>query len=262
MYLHLFFLPEALRRAEERANDLEEKLRASEEAREKAEKDAAGVEDLRRRLQAAEDALSDREAKLVQRDNDIITRLETQSRRFSSNTISPFVIRLFLVLKLSLMLMKSFFSSAGKMGEHYTLNQESDEDRVMDTLTILELNCDLARKCLTSARNALRRIFPHFFPKITQPEIFAQLAQQFLAKDDPALAYRQASLKIGVEGTIALVAASGQKVDWVKAAAAKGLNTEKWKALVKDAKLYSKKLIAFLDPKSSASASTAQTEVK
>ncbi|KAM0929882.1 hypothetical protein ACQ4PT_001336 [Festuca glaucescens] len=131
-------LREALRRAEERANDLEEKLRASEEAREKAENDAAGVEDLRRRLQAAEDALSDREAKLVQCDNDIITRLETQSRRFSR-----------------------------KMGEHYTLNQESKEDRVMDTLTILELNCYLARKCLTSARNALRHIFPHFFPKIT-----------------------------------------------------------------------------------------------
>ena len=84
-----------LRRAEERANDLEEKLRASEEAHEKAEKDAAGVEDLRRRLHAAEDALSDREAKLVQRDNDIITCLETQSRRFSSNTISPFVISTF-----------------------------------------------------------------------------------------------------------------------------------------------------------------------
>jgi hypothetical protein len=44
---------------------LEEKLRDSKEAREKAEKDAAGVEDLRRRLQAAEDALSDREAKLI-----------------------------------------------------------------------------------------------------------------------------------------------------------------------------------------------------
>ena len=87
-------LLEALRRAEERADDLEEKLKASEEAREKAEKDAAGVEDLRRRLQAAEDALSDREAKLVQRDNDIITRLEMQSRRFSSNTISPFVLLL------------------------------------------------------------------------------------------------------------------------------------------------------------------------
>jgi hypothetical protein len=40
------------------------------------------------------------------------------------------------------------------------------------------------------------------------------------------------------------------------------LNAEKWKAFVKGAKLYSKKLISFLDPKSSASASAAQTEVK
>jgi hypothetical protein len=111
-------------------------------------------------------------------------------------------------------------------------------------------------------RNALKRIFPHFFSKITQPEIFSQLAQQFLAKDDPALAYLQARLKIGVEWTIALVATSGQKIDWVRAADVKGLNSEKWKALVKDDKLSSKKLITFLDPKSSTSASSAQTEVK
>jgi hypothetical protein len=148
------------------------------------------------------------------------------------------------------------------MGEHYTQNQESDEDRVLDTLTILELNCNLARECLSSARDALKRIFPHFFPKTTQPEIFSQLVQPFLAKDDPALAHRQASLKIGVEGTIALATASGQKVDWSKTTAVKGLTAEKWKTMVKDAKLYSKKLISFLDPKSSASASTAQMEVK
>jgi small-conductance mechanosensitive channel len=80
-------LPETLRRAEERADDLEGKLKASEEAHQKAEKDDAGVEDLRQSLQAAENALSDREAQLIQRDNDIITRLETQSRRFSSNII-------------------------------------------------------------------------------------------------------------------------------------------------------------------------------
>jgi hypothetical protein len=58
-------------------------------------------------------------------------------------------------------------------------------------------------------RGALKRVFLHFFLKDTQPEVFSQLAQHFLEKDDPALAYRQASLKIGVEGTIALVAANG-----------------------------------------------------
>jgi hypothetical protein len=172
--LHLSSLSETLRRAEKHADDLEAKLNASEEARKRAEKDAAGVED-RRRLQAAEDALSDKEAKQVQRDNDIITRLETQSRRFSSNTIFPFVIPLFLVLKLSLVLTKSCFSPAGKMGEQYTLSQESN-DHLLDTLDILELNCDLVRKCFTSTRNALKRVFPHFFPKDTQPEILSKLA--------------------------------------------------------------------------------------
>jgi hypothetical protein len=170
--LPYLFLPEALRRAEERADDLEAKLKASEEARKRAEKDAADVKDLRQRLQAAEDALSDKEAKQVERENEISTHLETQSRRFLSNTIFPFVALLFLVLKLSLVLTKPCFSPAGKMGEQYTLSQESD-DRLLDILDILELNCDLARKCITSARNALKRVFPHFFPKDTQPDIFS-----------------------------------------------------------------------------------------
>jgi hypothetical protein len=56
-------------------------------------------------------------------------------------------------------------------------------------------------------------LLPPLLPKDTQPEIFSELTQRFLAKEDPVLAYRQASLKIGVEGTIALVAASGQEVD-------------------------------------------------
>jgi hypothetical protein len=59
------FLSESLRRAEERADDLESQLRASEEARKKAEKDASCIEDLRLRLKAAEDALSDKEVKQV-----------------------------------------------------------------------------------------------------------------------------------------------------------------------------------------------------
>jgi hypothetical protein len=159
-------------------------------------------------------------------------------------------------------LIKCISSSAEKIGEHYTRNQELDEDRLLDTLTVLELNCGLARDCLKLARTALERIFPHFFPKAVLPSKFDQLARYFHGQPDPALAHRQASLKIGVEGTVALVAASGEKIDWSKVAAVKGLNNEKWKALIKDAKVYSRKLIAILDPRSSASASTAQTEVK
>ncbi|KAK1681067.1 hypothetical protein QYE76_041915 [Lolium multiflorum] len=86
--------------------------------------------------------------------------------------------------------------------------EEGVEDRLLDTLSILELNGDLARTNISNARTAFKRIFPHFFPKETQPEIFSELVQRFLGKEDPALAHRQDSLKIGVEGTIALVAAS------------------------------------------------------
>ncbi|KAK1617221.1 hypothetical protein QYE76_022738 [Lolium multiflorum] len=173
-------LREALRRAEERADALEAKLKSSETSRKKAEKDVAAVESLRQRLKIAEDALSEKEAQQIER----------------------------------------------RMGEEYNLHQEI-EDRLLDTLSILKLNGDLARTNISSARAALKRIFPHFFPKETQPEIFSELVQRFLAKEDPALAHRQGSLKIGVQGTIALVAASGQEVDWVKTGTPKGMNKDK-----------------------------------
>ncbi|KAK1626496.1 hypothetical protein QYE76_000811 [Lolium multiflorum] len=123
-----------------RANVLERKLEASEKARKKAEKEAAGVEDLRKILHAANNALSEKETEVTQREADIIARFETQSARFSK-----------------------------RIGEHYTRNQELDEDRLLDTLTILELNCGLARDCLKLARTAFERIFLHFSPKNDLP---------------------------------------------------------------------------------------------
>jgi Flp pilus assembly protein TadD len=58
----LTIFSEALRQAKECADALEAKLKLSEKAREKAEKDAAAVEGLRQRLQTAKDALSDKVA--------------------------------------------------------------------------------------------------------------------------------------------------------------------------------------------------------
>jgi predicted DNA-binding protein YlxM (UPF0122 family) len=72
-------ISDALRRAEEHVNALEAKLKISEKAREKAEKDAAAVEGLRQRLKTAEDTLSDKEAQKIERENAIVTRFETQT---------------------------------------------------------------------------------------------------------------------------------------------------------------------------------------
>jgi hypothetical protein len=69
-------------------------------------------------------------------------------------------------------------------------------------------------------------------------------------------------LKIGVEGTIALVTESQQNVDWAKAGETKGINKEKWQSLIKAAKPHSKKILSFLGYKPAASSSTAKPEVK
>jgi vacuolar-type H+-ATPase subunit I/STV1 len=81
------FPSEALRRAEERADALEAKLKSSETARLKAEEDAAAVEGLRQRLRTAEDALSEKEARQIERENAIVERFNTQNRRFTSKLL-------------------------------------------------------------------------------------------------------------------------------------------------------------------------------
>jgi hypothetical protein len=116
--------------------------------------------------------------------------------------------------------------------------------------------------CFRESRIVLDRIFPHFFPKAFLPDKLELLAKNFTDKGDLVLAHRQASLNIGVEGTITLVIASGEKIDWAKVTTVRGLNKDKWTALIKSPEAFSKKLIAIIDPTTSSSASTAQTEVK
>jgi hypothetical protein len=69
-------------------------------------------------------------------------------------------------------------------------------------------------------------------------------------------------MKIGVEGTTALVVESQQSVDWAKVGAATKLKQDKWPALIRDAKPHSKKILAFLGYKPMPSSSSAKPEVK
>ncbi|KAK1611346.1 hypothetical protein QYE76_035019 [Lolium multiflorum] len=87
---------EKLAAANERANTLAQKLERSEEARKKAESDtvqaraeadkaktdAAGVEDLRKRLHDAETTLSEHIAAQAAREEAVLKRIRTQNRRF------------------------------------------------------------------------------------------------------------------------------------------------------------------------------------
>jgi flagellar motility protein MotE (MotC chaperone) len=80
-------ISKALHRAEERADALAAKLEISETTRKKAEKDAAAVEGLRQRLKTAEDTLSDKVGQQIERENAIVTRFDTQNRRFTSKSL-------------------------------------------------------------------------------------------------------------------------------------------------------------------------------
>ncbi|KAK1647319.1 hypothetical protein QYE76_065124 [Lolium multiflorum] len=95
---------EKLAEVNERANTLAQKLEQSEEARKKAESDAvqarreadkakadaAGVEDLRKRLHDAETSLSDHIAAQSAREEAITKRIRTQNRRFVNKTSQEF----------------------------------------------------------------------------------------------------------------------------------------------------------------------------
>jgi hypothetical protein len=85
----LSFSTGSLLAANKRADDLAAKLKASEESRKKAEKDASCIEDLWNRLHEAETALSDKIAQNIAHEGKIAARLESLNRRFVSKFTSP-----------------------------------------------------------------------------------------------------------------------------------------------------------------------------
>ncbi|KAK1691841.1 hypothetical protein QYE76_008538 [Lolium multiflorum] len=205
-----------LAEANKRADALALQLEQSENARKKAESNAAVIEDLRKRLHSAENSLSENITQQTAREEGIISRLESQSRRFVRRT-----------------------------QQDYDL-ENPDGDRLLDALSLLEIHGDEARQGLTDARTVLSRLFPFHFAKKEEPESFTALAQCFMSKEDLGPSLRQEGLKIGVEGTIALVANSHQNVDWAKVGDAKDMEMKKWQSLIKAAKPNSKKILSFL----------------
>ncbi|KAK1650119.1 hypothetical protein QYE76_067924 [Lolium multiflorum] len=131
---HAKKLEENLAETNKRADTLAIKLEQSEKARQKAEADAAAIEDLRKRLHDAETSLSENIAQQSARETEIVARLESQSRRFVRKT-----------------------------QQDYDL-ENPEGDRLLDALSLLEIHGDEAREGLADAREGLSQLFPYFFP--------------------------------------------------------------------------------------------------
>ncbi|KAK1641668.1 hypothetical protein QYE76_059473 [Lolium multiflorum] len=235
---------EKLAEVNERANTLAQKLEQSEEARKKAEsdavqarreadkaKDAAGVEDLRKRLHDAETSLSEHITAQSAREEAILKRLRSQNRRFVSKTSQEFEL------------------------------EDPDNDPLLDAVSFLEFHGTEAREGIDQARAGLSRLFPYFFPKKEEPATFLTLAKCFNPPEDLGLKMRQENLKVVVESTVALVADSQQTIDWAKVGDTEQIEQTKWRSLIKAAKPNTKKILSYFGIKPSSTPSSSKPEV-
>ncbi|KAK1606040.1 hypothetical protein QYE76_029713 [Lolium multiflorum] len=236
---------EKLAEANERANTLAQQLEHSEKARKKAEldatearaeadkakADAAGVEDLRKRLHTAETSLSDHIAAQSAREEAILKRLRTQSRRFVARTAQEFQL------------------------------EEPANDPLLDALSFLEVHGSEAREGIDQAKAGLSRLFPYFFPKKEEPATFLNLAKCFNPSEDLGLRVRHENMKVAVENTVALVADSQQSIDWAKVGDTDQIEQSRWKSLIKAAKPNTKKILAYIGIKPSSTPSSSKPEV-
>ncbi|KAK1699122.1 hypothetical protein QYE76_015819 [Lolium multiflorum] len=236
---------EKLAEVNERANTLAQKLEQSEEARKKAESDAvqarreadkakadaAGVEDLRKRLHDAETSLSEHITAQSAREEAILKRLRSQNRRFVSKTSQEFEL------------------------------EDPDNDPLLDAVSFLEFHGTEAREGIDQAKAGLSRLFPYFFPKKEEPATFLALAKCFNPPEDLGLKMRHENMKVAVESTVALVADSQQTIDWAKVGDTEQIEQAKWRSLIKAAKLNTKKILSYLGIKPSSTPSSSRPEV-
>ncbi|KAK1661926.1 hypothetical protein QYE76_050085 [Lolium multiflorum] len=231
--------------ANERANILAQQLEHSKEALKKAEldaiearaeadkakADAAGVEDLKKKLHTAETSLSDHIAAQSAREEALLKRIRTQSRRFVMRTAQEFEL------------------------------EDPANDPLLDAFSFLEFHGSEAREGIDQAKAGLSRLFPYFFPKKEEPATFLNLAKCFNPSEDLGLRVRHENMKVAVENTVALVADSQQTIDWAKVGDTEQIEQSRWKSLMKAAKPNTKKILAYLGIQPSATPSSSKPEV-
>ncbi|KAK1631771.1 hypothetical protein QYE76_006086 [Lolium multiflorum] len=177
---------EKLAEANKRADALAQKLEQSEAARKKAElvaseakaeadeakAKAASVEELQKKLEDAESALTEHIAAQAAREQGILKRLKSQSRRTHNQTNQDFDL------------------------------ENPINDPLLDALSYLELHGSEIREGVANANAGLSALFPYFFPKKEEPPTFLTLAKSFNSSEDLGLKMRQENMKIAVEALL------------------------------------------------------------
>ncbi|KAK1645990.1 hypothetical protein QYE76_063795 [Lolium multiflorum] len=171
-------LAEANKRADALAQKLEQSAAACKKAElvaseAKAEADdarakAASVEELQKKLEDAVTALDEHKAAQASREQGILKRLKSQSRRTFNQT-----------------------------NQEFDLSNPVD-DPLIDALSYLELHGSEIREGVANANAGLSALFPYFFPKKEEPSTFLNLAKMFNSPEDLGLKMRQENMKIAL----------------------------------------------------------------
>ncbi|KAK1630916.1 hypothetical protein QYE76_005231 [Lolium multiflorum] len=236
---------EKLAEANKRVDTLAHTLEQSEAARKKAElvaskakaeaddakAKAASVEELQKRLKDAESALNEQKTAQAAREQEILKRLKSQSRRTLTQTNQDFDL------------------------------ENPSNDPLLDALSSLEFHGREIREGVANASAGLSALFPYFFPKKEEPSTFLALAKIFNSSEDLGLKMRHENMKVAVENTVALVADSQQSLDWMKVGDTDQIEQSRWKSLIKAAKPNTKKILAYLGIKPASTPSSSRPEV-
>ncbi|KAK1610136.1 hypothetical protein QYE76_033809 [Lolium multiflorum] len=132
----------------------------------RTEAKAASVEELQKRLKDAESALDEQKAAQAAREQGILKRLKSQSRRTLTQT-----------------------------NQDFDLDNPVD-DPLLDALSLLEFHGREIREGVANASAGLSALFPYFFPKKEEPSTFLALAKIFNSSEDLGLKMRHENMKV------------------------------------------------------------------
>ncbi|KAK1617118.1 hypothetical protein QYE76_022635 [Lolium multiflorum] len=127
----------------------------------------------------------------------------------------------------------------GQTSQEFDLENPTN-DPLLDALSYLEFHGQEIREGVVNADAGLSKLFPYFFPKKEEPKTFLALAKDFNPPEDLGLKMRQENMKVG----------DTEQIDQAK-----------WRSLIKAAKPNTKKILAYLGIKPSATPSSSRPEV-
>jgi hypothetical protein len=137
--------------------------------------------------------------------------------------------------------------------------QPDDEDPLMAALNLLESNWISVQEILELTRRMLTRMFVGLWPKkrADMPaDDLKKLAATFDTVEDPILEMKSRSVKLGVEGAIALAQSHGEEVDWEKLSSSCGRPLLELLVFFEKAKKYAPGIILIITPSVASSTST------